>query len=144
MPGVRLLAPLEVADEVGAQVTRHQERNQEHAEYIQWIHTQPCAACGYRGPAIQAAHVGRGGMGMKHGSDAEVIPLCGPRLVIEAFFPITYGGCHAAHDQLKEHFRIGLNGSSRTAIREWATAQVVGHRKRFEARNVDAQGKCPF
>lgn len=116
-------------------MTKHQRANVEHGEYIAWIHTQPCAACGTR-QNIQAAHVGRGGMGMKHGSDAEVIPLCGPRVVFEAFFSITYGGCHADHDQLKGSFRIVLNWSSRASIRDWDATQVAAHRGRFEARFV--------
>lgn len=121
-------------------MTKHQAANVEHQDYVRWLHAQPCAACGYRGGAIQAAHVGRGGTGMKHGSDAEVIPLCGPRWRSGRIVP----GCHAEHDQLRGQFKIGINLSSRTAIREWDAHQVTVHRGRFEARNVDAQGDCPF
>lgn len=135
--------------------TKHQLANVEHREYLAWIHTQPCAACGTR-QNIQAAHVGRGGMGMKHGSDAEVIPLCGPRWV-----PLGIGGamvngveyvttshamvqgCHADHDQLNGHFSVGTNWSSRDAIRQWDATQVVAHRGRFEALHV-ANEVVPF
>jgi hypothetical protein len=124
-------------------VTKHQERNQEHAEYLAWIHTRPCAACGTR-KNIQAAHVGRGGVGMKHGSDAETIPLCGPRMMAGEFHgePQFYSvqGCHADHDQCRGQFRL----MTRAQRRAWDAHQVAVHRGLFEARNVDAQGECPF
>lgn len=42
--------------------------------YISWLHTQPCCVCG-RLSGIEAAHVGRRGLGQKC-SDLEAIPLC--------------------------------------------------------------------
>lgn len=120
--------------------TKHQEANVQHREYVAWIHTQPCAACGTR-QAIQAAHVGQGGMGMKHGSDAECIPLCGPRTTHghNGVYSKTIDGCHQQRDQYKGQFSVGVNWSSRTAIRAWDAHQVAVHRGRFEARNVGAQ-----
>ncbi len=120
--------------------TKHQLANVEHREYVAWVHTQPCAACGTR-QNIQAAHVGRGGMGMKHGSDAEVIPLCGPRFC-ECGCEETINGCHAQHDQ-----RFGRFGSPtfmRGELRAWDAHQVAVHRGRFEARGVGTFEEVPF
>jgi hypothetical protein len=72
-------------------------------------------------------------MGMKHGSDAEVIPLCGPR----PFGDCTWEGCHARHDQHKGTFSIDYY--TRKHLHEWDAHQVAVHRGRFEARNVGAQ-----
>jgi hypothetical protein len=119
--------------------TKHQLANVDHREYIAWVHTQPCAACGTR-QNIQAAHVGRGGMGIKHGSDAEVIPLCGPRAWNLPASRLSYDGCHAEHDQLKGHFRIGgVTFADRAAIRAWDELHIAVHRGRFEARHVGGQ-----
>lgn len=119
--------------------TKHQERNEEHREYVQWVHTQPCAACGTR-QNIQAAHVGRGGTGMKHGSDAEAIPLCGPHGVadIGMITNVTYCGCHVQHDEYFGRFRW-----PRLRLRAWDELQIAVHRGRFEARNVRNED-CPF
>jgi hypothetical protein len=132
MPGLRVLAP--VAHE-GREVTKHQARNVDHQEYVRWIHAQPCAMCGAR-ENIQAAHVGRGGTGMKHGSDAEVIPLCGPRWAPGTVIP----GCHAEHDQ----FRGAFKDWKLSRWRAWNDLQIAVHRGRFEARDVDKQGPVPF
>jgi hypothetical protein len=114
--------------------TKHQERNVEHAEYLSWVHTQPCAVCGTR-QAIQAAHAGQGGTGMKHGSDAEVIPLCGPHwdgvVAAEGMVP----GCHAEHDGFSGHFK----GWKMFEYRRWNDHQIAVHRGQFEARNVASQ-----
>lgn len=121
--------------------TKHQIANVDHAEYVRWVHEQPCAACGSR-QNIQAAHVGQGGMGMKHGSDAEVIPLCGPRWVDEevsrGHSGVTYRlqavarGCHAEHDQYDGFFK----GWKLSRRREWDETQIAAHRGRFEARRL--------
>jgi hypothetical protein len=107
--------------------TKHQEANVEHAEYLTWIHDQPCCVCGTM-QNIQAAYVGQGGTGMKHGSDAETIPLCGPH-----GFPVaaagTARGCHAEHDQFTGYFK----GWKLSRRREWDEQQVAIHRGRFEA-----------
>lgn len=131
-----MLAPLAK----GEPVTKHQERNQEHAEYLAWVHTRPCAACGTR-KNIQAAHVGRGGMGMKHGSDAEVIPLCGPHwddvgssamLADFTYYPKVLQGCHSEHDQRSGRF-------AQQDLRDWDAHQIAVHRGLFAIRNVGAQ-----
>jgi hypothetical protein len=110
--------------------TKHQIANVDHAEYVRWVHEQACAACGSR-QNIQAAHVGQGGMGIKHGSDAEVIPLCGPH-----GFPVASAGmvrgCHAEHDQYDGFFK----GWKLSRRREWDETQIAAHRGRFEARRL--------
>jgi hypothetical protein len=121
--------------------TKHQEANVDHAEYLAWIHDQPCCVCGTM-QNIEAAHVGQGGVGMKHGSDAEVIPLCGPHLVFDGerekkvkgvVYVVTDShiarGCHAEHDQFTGYFK----GWKLSRRREWDEQQVAIHRGRFEA-----------
>lgn len=120
--------------------TKHQLANVDHREYVEWCHTQPCAACGTR-QNIHAAHVGRGGMGMKHGSDAEVIPLCGAN---GSSFGLP--GCHADHDQY--HGRFGgefyeTDAEWRARRRAWDAHQIAIHRGRFEARHIGEQD-LPF
>jgi hypothetical protein len=119
--------------------TKHQLANVDHAEYLAWVHTQPCAACGTH-QNIQAAHVGQGGMGMKHGTDAEVIPLCGPHDEYSADAIALITGCHIQHDQFLGRWKNMKLG----AYREWNELQIAVHRGRFEARNVGTQGECPF
>jgi hypothetical protein len=111
--------------------TKHQENNVQHAEYLHWVHSQPCAGCGYVGEAIQAAHVGQGGTGLKHGSDAETIPLCGPRRVEWQLGGTDYVGCHFHHDNCSGQFRLFTREQRRT----WDADQVAVHQGRFEARN---------
>lgn len=112
--------------------TKHQERNAQHRDYVAWVHTQPCASCGMTASPhptlnhIQAAHVGRGGMGMKHGSDAEVIPLCGPM----SYGLFTTMGCHAEHDQ--RDGRFSSKAMTKDALREWNAEQVRIHRARWQ------------
>lgn len=118
--------------------TKHQERNLEHRAYVEWIHTQRCAACGSR-QNIHAAHVGRGGTGMKHGTDAETIPLCGPHLC-PCGCAKTLSGCHFSHDNRCQHF--GADVYSRAELREWDALQIAVHRGRFEARTVS--NELPF
>ena len=114
--------------------TKHQERNAEHADYIAWLHTQPCAACGTR-QNIQAAHVGRGGTGMKHGSDAECIPLCGLRFYDWGLPRASYIGCHAAHDQRTGRFSPDEFTTSN--LRAWNELAVAVHRGRYEASQAE-------
>lgn len=138
--------------------TKHQAANAEHAEYLFWVHQQPCAACGAR-QAIQAAHVGQGGTGMKHGSDAETIPLCGPHwvtnddaivvdlLACEVIPPAGHRllarevvpGCHAEHDGFFGHFK----GWKLADYRKWNDHQIAVHRGLFEARAAGTW-ECPF
>ena len=114
--------------------TKHQLANVEHREYLAWIHTQRCCGCGgdFLPEAIQAAHVGRGGMGMKHGSDAETIPLCGPGA----------NDCHADHDQRRAGFSSEF--MTREQLRAWDAHQVAVHRGRFEARATGTFEEVPF
>lgn len=120
-------------------MTKHQERNAAHSDYVAWVHARPCAACGYRGEAIQAAHVGQGGTGMKHGDDDECIPLCGPRFPDEPVFgAMMLPGCHADHDQCRGQWRL----FTREQRQEWDADQVAIHRAQFETRN--GVGAIPF
>lgn len=112
--------------------TKHQERNAEHREYVAWIHTQPCAACGTR-QNIQAAHVGQGGTGLKHGDDDQAIPLC----IV----------CHQDQEQSRGQFKRPAWADKytwRAFVADWYAVQIAAHRGRFEARNVAAQGAVPF
>lgn len=112
--------------------TKHQVANAQHAEYIHWLHDQPCAACGYVGEAIQAAHVGQGGMGLKHGDDDQAIPLCGPHVHYEDGYGQWVPGCHVDHDQCCGQFRL----MDRAQRRVWDGDQVAIHRARFEASQI--------
>jgi hypothetical protein len=103
--------------------TKHQEANMDHAEYRAWLATQPCCLCGIEG--VQLAHVGVGGMGLKHGDDDCMVPLC-PH-------------CHRDHDSTDGVFRRPKwfpKDPWRQAMREWDEIQIAAHRGRFEARNV--------
>jgi hypothetical protein len=69
---------------------------------------------------------------MKHGSDAEVIPLCGSHWAdvgTGAGYVVT--GCHLDHDQCSGQFRL----MTREQRRVWDSDQVAVHRGLFEARN---------
>jgi hypothetical protein len=119
--------------------TKHQVRNEAHADYIHWLHGEPCAACGYIGEAIQAAHVGQGGTGLKHGDDDQAIPLCGPHDVYDEYGVDLVVGCHVQHDQCLGQFRL-MNRAQR---RVWDADQVAIHRARFESRNENKRS-VPF
>ena len=118
----------------------------QYADYRAWVTTQPCAACGTR-KNVQAAHVGIGGMSLKHGSDAEVIPLCGPHIFSRWIdkakghaLARTVPGCHAEHDQCAGQFLL----MTREQRRAWDAHQVAVHRGRFEARGVGTFEEVPF
>lgn len=112
--------------------TKHQERNVEHRDYVSWIHDQPCAACGTR-QNIQAAHVGRGGMGLKHGSSAMFYNL--------NYRPAVLPGCHADHDQCAGQSRL----MTREQRQAWDAHQIAVHRGRFEASQAEPRiGVVPF
>lgn len=103
--------------------TKHQEANQQHAEYRAWTAQQPCCNCGAY--AVQLAHVGQGGMGLKHGDDDQVVPMC--------------PACHFDHDNTRGNFARPVDIGKyqhREAMRTWDTVQVALHRGRFEGRNV--------
>jgi hypothetical protein len=103
--------------------TKHQQRNEDFAEYRAWLATQPCCLCGIGG--VQLAHVGVGGMGLKHGDDDCCIPLC-PH-------------CHRDHDSTDGVFRRPKwvpKDPWRQAMREWDEIQIAAHRGRFEARRL--------
>ena len=112
-------------------MTRHQERNQVHAEYRAWLATQPCAVCGAYG--VQLAHCGTGGVSLKHGDDDQCVPLC--------------PACHFEHDNTRGKFARPVWSDKflwRFFVQDWERVQIAAHRGRWEARNVDAQGDCPF
>lgn len=77
---------------------------------------QPCAArhlgqC--RGP-VQVAHVGKGGMGLKHGTPMETLPLCGPEVGTDG------DGHHQQFDQSKGDF----DGWSRAKKGKWVEVKL--------------------
>lgn len=112
-------------------MTRHRERNQVHAEYRGWLATQPCAVCGASG--VQLAHCGVGGVGLKHGDDDQCVPLC--------------PACHSDHDNTRGKFvrPVWLDKYNwRFVIQGWEAVQIAAYRGRWDARNVDAPGPCPF
>lgn len=112
-------------------MTRHQERNQVHADYRAWLATQPCAIC--KADGVQLAHCGVGGAGLKHGDDDQCVPLC-PR-------------CHFEHDNTRGLFARPIWADKflwRFFVQDWERVQIAAYRGRWEARNVDAQGECPF
>lgn len=110
--------------------TKHQVANEPHREYIAWLHEQACAACGTR-QNIQAAHVGQGGTSLKHGSDAEAIPLCGPNHALYYGGGKIMVGCHFDHDNRRGQFRL----MTKPQRRMWDADQIAIHRARFESRN---------
>lgn len=117
--------------------TKHQVANAQHADYVHWIHSQPCAACGYVGEAIQAAHVGTGGTGLKHGDDDCVIPLCTSRDFGDRDGPIV--GCHEQQGQYAGQFtrpKWATRVAWRAFINDWAVIQVAIYRSRFEAAGI--------
>lgn len=110
--------------------TRHQERNEVHADYRAWLARQPCAICSLE--PVQLAHVGSGGTGLKHGDDDQCVPLC--------YF------CHCDHDETKGRFARPFfvdKPTWRGLIAAWDATQVAAHRGRFEARGVREVG-VPF
>lgn len=128
-------------------MTRHQERNQVHAEYRAWLATQPCAACRHDG--VQLAHCGVGGVGLKHGDDDQCIPLCGPHWVTNPYLDeagVMTPGCHFEHDNTRGAFARPSWADKflwRFFVQDWERIQVAAHRGRFEARNVTS-ADCPF
>lgn len=72
--------------------TKQQLRETVFAPYERWLTADGavCAVCG-TSENIQGAHVGISGMGMRNGTAADKIRLCGPR--------IGEIGCHARFDQ---------------------------------------------
>jgi hypothetical protein len=111
-------------------VTKHQGRNQVHAEYRAWLANQPCAICGAHG--VQLAHCGIGGMGLKHGDDDQCAPLCRAH--------------HEDHDQTKGDFarpRWLTKAQWRLVIQEWDAQAVLVYRAQFDARNTAPAGSIP-
>lgn len=79
--------------------------------------SQPCAArhlgpC--RGP-VQVAHVGKGGMGLKHGTPMQTLPLCGPEIGTDG------DGHHQQFDQSKGDF----DGWSRQKKTRWVSRSLA-------------------
>jgi|SRR6185295_16027854 len=72
--------------------TKQQVRESVFAPYERWLTSDGafCAVCG-TSQNIQGAHVGVGGMGMRNGTAADKIRMCGQRL--------GDVGCHARFDQ---------------------------------------------
>jgi hypothetical protein len=110
--------------------TKHQVRNEIHAEYRSWLATQPCCVC--FAPCEQLAHCGVGGMGLKHGDDDQCLPMC--------------RRCHSDHDETKGAFVRPFfieKPEWRSRIAAWDAHQVAVHRERFATGVDDAQG-IPF
>jgi len=74
--------------------TKQQLREAVFAPYERWLTSDGafCVVCGTP-ENIQGAHVGVGGMGLRNGTAADKIRMCGPRL--------GEIGCHARYDQTK-------------------------------------------
>jgi len=74
--------------------TKQQLREAVFVPYEHWLTSDgaSCAICG-TSYNIQGAHVGLGGMGLRNGTAADKICMCGPRL--------GEIGCHARFDQTK-------------------------------------------
>lgn len=113
--------------------TKHQLANVEHEERRAWTAAQPCIACCRPGPS-QVAHVGVGGMGLRHGTDLDIVPLCSP-------------GCHEDQEQTKGKFARPEGRSKsdhRFALRSLFDHWIAVHRGRFEARDVGTFEEVPF
>lgn len=61
--------------------------------YVEWIHEQPCVACGWT--PSECAHIRTGGTGRKD-DWTRTIPLCGPH-IDHRYTKITIG-CHKLYD----------------------------------------------
>lgn len=71
--------------------------------YVEWIHEQPCIACGVVGFS-ECAHIKTGGMGRKD-DWTRTVPLCGPHWVAGGF---GYGG---AYEYFGCHRRLHAEGA---------------------------------
>jgi hypothetical protein len=115
--------------------------------YVAWLHEQPCVVCGTR-QNIQGSHVGVGGMGLKHGSAADMVPMCGPRSTPGLYWMTIMQGCHAQWEQylqsrddrinLARHWRLGawraffsyISSLPVVMPEERACAEAIGMRMR--------------
>lgn len=88
-------------------------RNYGSKEYVAFLHSFPCGACGVSG-WTEAAHTETGGMGMKAGPET-LVPLCGTRHGIE--------GCHQIYDthpwDLPEGTQPHLRAMAKALWRMW-------------------------
>lgn len=87
---------------------------------------RPCVAYGMspcRGPA-QVAHVGKGGMALRHGTPMHTLPLCGPEIGIDG------DGHHQQYDQSKGAF----DGWSRAQKDAWTRARLAEINAAFAER----------
>lgn len=62
--------------------------------FLDWIHEQPCIACGVAGFS-EVAHIRTGGTGRKD-DWVRTVPLCGPHFIPGTLWipPHHYAGCH--------------------------------------------------
>lgn len=87
-------------------------------EFRDYLHRHACLGCGYKGEAIQQAHLRTGGVGRKD-DWTRTGPLCGPRLDGGTMLV----GCHWQHDEAKRSWltRGGLTfaEAQRQFFAEW-------------------------
>ena len=81
--------------------------------YLDWLRTQPCAACS-RPPPCDPSHHGRGGVGIK-APDHDAIPLC-----------------RSCHNYWHDHRRIvGRTDLDKPQTSAWLETQARRHRAEF-------------
>lgn len=70
--------------------------------YVEWIHEQPCIACGVVGFS-ECAHIKTGGMGRKD-DWTDTVPLCGLKPIGVGY---SVSGCHEAfHNWGRKTFEL--------------------------------------
>lgn len=79
-------------------------------EFRDFLHAHACLGCGYKGDAIEQAHIHTGGKGRKDGYQ-KTAPLCGSRSRWERGRWIITIGCHKSYDAAKQSWpaRMGID-----------------------------------
>lgn len=104
--------------------------------YVEWIHEQPCIACGVVGFS-EVAHIKTGGMGRKD-DWTRTVPLCGVR----PGFAGLYMGCHRFHDEYPTNFH-DAHGNLLLDVVADAINRAWHSRRRRESRQCRAaRPKC--
>lgn len=99
------------------------------APYVAFIHRlgASCVVCGTT-VNIQGSHVGQGGMGMKHGKAADMVPMCGPGA----------NGCHQQWEERRLYFRDWPEEQRRRFSLDWRVSQW----RRYVAQAPLAEVEC--
>jgi hypothetical protein len=94
------------------------EREYGGEEYLAFIQSKPCCACGFAGLPSEAAHTTTGGASRKADGKGNLAPLCVPR-----FWPPTdasrwYDGCHReSHRGIKSfQEKYGIDLKAKAAL----------------------------